>query len=60
MKDNETLIELSEDQEEWYGRFQYCTVCGTEFMCDDPEFCPGCGRKIIGIKHDNQTVINLE
>jgi len=25
-------------------------------MCDEPKFCPGCGRKIIGTKQGKETI----
>ena len=56
MRDSETLILLSEDKEEWYSIYQICSICGAEFICSTPEFCPGCGRKIIGTKQGKETI----
>lgn len=53
MNKNETLVELSEDKDEWYQKWYKCLNCGGEFMTfkvGDPKYCPGCGKKIIGIK----------
>lgn len=52
MKDNEVMIEESTEKDEWYGTHFTCLSCGEDFMCDahDPNFCPSCGKKIIGIK----------
>lgn len=53
---DEALVISSEEEDEWYCRYQTCSVCGTDFMCTEPKFCPGCGRKIIGSKCGNETV----
>lgn len=54
--DTETLVIFSEEDCEWYCHYQTCSVCGTDFMCSNAKFCPGCGRKIIGSKYGNKTV----
>lgn len=57
MKDNETLILLSEDEDEWYQQYYICSNCGCSFMIDNkPGFCPCCGKKIIGIKQEGITI----
>ena len=59
MKDNETLVELSEDKDEWYQKWYKCLHCGYTFMIgevDKPVFCPGCGKKIIGTKQGGITI----
>ncbi len=53
MKETEALIIESEEREEWYGTTQMCNICNTTFMCDDPSFCPGCGRKFVGLLKGN-------
>lgn len=56
MNANEAIVIISEDEDEWYSHYQTCSVCGTDFMCSNAKVCPGCGRKIIGSKHGNETV----
>lgn len=56
MKDNEILILLSEDAEEWYQETCTCSFCRCDFMADEPKFCPGCGKKIIGYKQGKITI----
>lgn len=58
MNKNETLVELSEDKDEWYKKWYRCLDCGCEFMIigDDPKYCPGCGKKIIGTKQGKETI----
>ncbi len=61
MMDNETLVLLSEYSDEWYQTTYTCSCCGCEFMTDEhPEFCPGCGKKIIGEKQEKMTVYDLK
>lgn len=55
-KTDETIAIISNDEDEWYCHYQTCNVCGTDFMCSNAKFCPGCGRKIIGSKRGNETV----
>lgn len=52
MKDNECMVEQTTFDEEWYQPYFECDSCGQLFMCDalEPNFCPGCGKKIKGIK----------
>ena len=56
MKDNETLVGLSMDEEEWYQLWYTCLDCGCDFMADGPKYCPGCGKKIVGIKQGGTTI----
>lgn len=56
MKDDETLVIISEESDEWYGHIRTCSVCNENFMCANSRFCPGCGRKIAGTKQGNETV----
>lgn len=56
MKDNETLVELSEYKDEWYQNWYRCLDCGRAFMTNDPKYCPECGKKIIGTKQGGITV----
>ena len=56
MNSNETLILLSNTDTEWYTISKTCSVCRIDFMCDEPKFCPGCGRKIIGTKQGKETI----
>ena len=63
MKENETLVELSEYEDEWYRKWYKCLGCGCTFMIHitrDPKFCPSCGRKIVGSKCGNETVFYLK
>lgn len=46
MRDNMAKIEWSESPEEWYCSYGKCCNCNTEFMCPNPNYCPGCGEKI--------------
>lgn len=66
MQDNETKIDISEYEEEWYGEECICNKCGGMFMGDSGDFedeentctvkfCPYCGRKIIGWKKGKHT-----
>ena len=48
--DNETLVELSEEEDEWYQNWYRCLNCDRAFMADDPKYCPCCGKKIVGTK----------
>ncbi len=54
MKDNETLVELSEDEDEWYQKWYACLGCGCTFMVDNPKYCPGCGKTIVGCKEGDE------
>lgn len=56
MNKNETLVELSEDEDEWYQQWYECLDCGCAFMADDPRYCPGCGKKIVGTKQGGTTI----
>lgn len=72
MQDNETLITVSEDEEEWYMEPFYCQKCHLSFMavCRDWEnnngehvvakYCPYCGRKIIGFQQGKMTTFEFE
>ena len=53
---NETLVINSEYNEEWYAAVNSCSKCNTDFMCNQPNFCPHCGRRIIGKRQGNETV----
>lgn len=41
-----TKIKTSNYSEEWYCSYHKCCNCGTEFMCSNPNYCPGCGRQV--------------
>ena len=56
MKENETTIIESKYQEEWYDTFHTCSICGASFMVRDPNYCPTCGKKIVGKVCGNETV----
>lgn len=56
MTDQETLIILSKDDEEWYCHYQTCDKCKTDFMCSKANFCPHCGRKIVGTRQGGMTI----
>lgn len=58
-KDKALVIE-SEDMDEWYGTYETCSSCETQFMCDSPSFCPGCGAKFIGMKKGNEIIYNYK
>lgn len=72
MQDNETLITVSEDKEEWYSITFYCQKCHLFFMGIDTDwendihkeavakYCPYCGRKIIGFQKGNTTTFAFE
>lgn len=55
MKDNETIIEIL-DEDEWYEGPKECQSCKKMFMADEPNFCPYCGKKIVGRKQGKETV----
>ena len=46
----------TEDEDEWYQKWYRCLDCECAFMADDPKYCPGCGKKIIGIKQGGTTI----
>lgn len=51
MRDEEVMVEESTEKVEWYRTWFTCLSCGDDFMCNvHPNFCPNCGKKIIGIK----------
>ena len=54
--DNETLVEISEEEDEWYQKWYRCLECKCTFMTDTPEYCPGCGKKIAGRKKGNEVL----
>jgi rubrerythrin len=56
MNKNETLVESSEDEDEWYQEWFRCLDCGCAFMVDNPKYCPGCGKKIVGRKEGNEVL----
>ena len=63
MKENETLVELSEDKDEWYQHWFECLHCECAFMVASKyviKYCPGCGRKIIGSRCGNRKVFYFE
>ena len=66
MQDNETVITISTDDEEWYGEEYTCNQCGGMFMAGSGDFededntctvkfCPYCGRQIIGWRKGKHT-----
>lgn len=57
MKENETLVELSEDEDEWYQNWYRCLGCGCAFMADDPKYCPSCGKKIAGYRIEGKETV---
>lgn len=56
MKDYESLVIESDDKNDWYAIMNTCSKCNTDFMCSSPNFCPNCGRKIIGRKKGNEVL----
>jgi len=71
MTDNETLISVSDDEEEWYTKTYFCIKCRLHFMAVDRDyedfhkvhyakFCPYCGRKIVGFKRGNTTTFEFD
>ena len=74
MQNNETTINISWDEEEWYGTEYTCDQCGGMFMTSSGDlgeyderpsdmkvrFCPYCGRKIIGYNWRNETKFTFE
>ncbi len=61
MNENETLIGAEKYDEEWYGQVVWCTKCGCRFMSESKEnYCPECGRKIVGLLLDNEEVYNFK
>lgn len=57
MKENETLVELSEVEDEWYQNWYRCLGCGCAFMADDPKYCPSCGKKITGYRIEGKETV---
>jgi Zn finger protein HypA/HybF involved in hydrogenase expression len=58
MENQNTIIEICHSVE-WYQPVLFCKQCGASFMTEEPEdaqYCPKCGRKIIGHKDGNETV----
>lgn len=56
MEENKTII-INHGREEWYQDWYECDSCKESFMTDNqPNFCPCCGKKIIGMKKDKETV----
>ena len=72
MKDNETVISVSEDKDEWYMKTFYCQKCHLSFMGIDNDwendipkvvvakYCPYCGRIIVGFQEGNTTTFEFE
>ncbi len=61
MKDNETVVIVSEYFEEWYQEILICQKCETEFMTQkESTYCPYCGSKIIGHRKGNMATYKLE
>lgn len=68
---NEVVI-VNQGIEEWYTDVMYCPECNSNFMylnigynatheeIKEPQYCPGCGRKIKGIKNINGTVFDFK
>lgn len=55
MEENKTII-INDGEAEWYTDCYTCASCNEDFMTDKPNYCPCCGKKIIGIKKDKETV----
>lgn len=55
MEENKTII-INHGEEEWYTELYECDSCKESFMTHKPNFCPCCGKKIIGMKKDKETV----
>lgn len=45
-----TVMTIYDRPEEWYGDTYVCCECETEFMVDDPRFCPCCGVKFDALR----------
>lgn len=56
-----TMVGISEESEEWYGKVAWCRSCRSEFMVSAPDgeptieikCCPVCGKRFSGTMTEN-------
>lgn len=58
--EKEIVIKKTDYNDEWWQPVFFCPSCHNEFMVDKPNFCPCCGKKIVGMKCGNVTEYYLD